>query len=312
MLSIIIPAYNVNNYIEQCIESLLPLQNVEILLIDDGSPEDLTFVKEKYKKYSYFHYYKKENGGLSDARNYGLKKATTEYVMFLDGDDFVDTEALAKSIEYIKETKYTAYYMNYAEYYGISNIVYLEKNRTYSQKDFISVKDETFKKEFLPIIACRYIIKRNHLISNHLFFKKGIYQEDEEWTPKFLISVDKIYNLHQHVLYYRQRENSIMSTINYKHITDLFKIMDSLISCRETLLDRMEIQFIDERLRILYRDTVKLVLNLEMSVEEKEYAIEQLDNYRKTIFLVNNKKNVIYKYCPVRVLLKLLYTRRRK
>ena len=92
-VSIIVPVYNVSKYIKRCLDSLVKqtLSNVEIILVNDGSEEDEeVLIKEYMLEHNNIKYYKKKNGGLSSARNYGLKKAIGEYILFVDSDDYID------------------------------------------------------------------------------------------------------------------------------------------------------------------------------------------------------------------------------
>ena len=91
-VSIIVPVYNVEKYLKRCIDSLInqTLKDIEIIVVDDGSTDNSGQIIKKYQeKNSNIKYCKKENGGLSDARNYGMKYAQSEYIAFLDSDDFV-------------------------------------------------------------------------------------------------------------------------------------------------------------------------------------------------------------------------------
>ena len=95
-VSVIIPVYNVEKYISRCLESLAnqTLKDLEILIVNDGSTDNSRSIIEKYlKKHSLrIKYFEKQNGGLSSARNYGLKYATGEYIAFLDSDDYVEKD----------------------------------------------------------------------------------------------------------------------------------------------------------------------------------------------------------------------------
>ena len=106
-VSVIIPVYNVENYIEKCLESVInqTIDEIEIIVVNDGST-DLS--KERINKYlnkykDKIKYLEKENGGLSSARNYGMKFATGEYIAFLDGDDYIELDAYQKMYEKAKE-----------------------------------------------------------------------------------------------------------------------------------------------------------------------------------------------------------------
>ncbi|MBQ5852329.1 MAG: glycosyltransferase family 2 protein, partial [Lachnospiraceae bacterium] len=93
MISIVVPVYNVEKYLERCVDSLInqTYENIEILLIDDGSKDNSGQMCDEYaNKDSRITVYHKENGGLSDARNYGMDRAKGEYIIFIDSDDYVE------------------------------------------------------------------------------------------------------------------------------------------------------------------------------------------------------------------------------
>ena len=92
-VSIIVPVYNVEKYIKKCLDSLVhqTLSDIEIIVVNDGSPDNSELIINQYlKKYSNIKYFKKENGGQGSARNFGLSKAIGKYIMFVDSDDYVD------------------------------------------------------------------------------------------------------------------------------------------------------------------------------------------------------------------------------
>ena len=97
LISVIVPVYNVELYLAECINSILKqsFSNFELLLIDDGSTDHSSLICQEYVlKDSRIKYYKKSNGGLSDARNYGIKKSIGKYITFIDSDDYIDENYL--------------------------------------------------------------------------------------------------------------------------------------------------------------------------------------------------------------------------
>ncbi|MGN1327029.1 MAG: glycosyltransferase family 2 protein, partial [Clostridia bacterium] len=103
-VSVIVPIYNVEKYITKCLESLAnqTLEDIQIILVNDGSTDNSGKIAKEYAdKYSNIIYLEKENGGLSDARNYGLKYATGDYISFVDSDDYVNKELYSNLINYM-------------------------------------------------------------------------------------------------------------------------------------------------------------------------------------------------------------------
>ena len=108
-ISIIVPIYNVEKQLRRCIDSLLKQDSnelqTEIILVNDGSTDNSGNIAKEYasKHQDEIMYLEKENGGLSDARNYGMKYATGEYIAFVDSDDYVDEQLYVKLLKYMKD-----------------------------------------------------------------------------------------------------------------------------------------------------------------------------------------------------------------
>lgn len=106
LVSIVVPVYNVEHYLDKCIKSLMQqsYRNIEIILVNDGSTDNSLFICQKYKKNDKrIKIINKKNGGLSDARNYGIDKATGFYITFVDSDDWLDEDAIEIAVKYLKE-----------------------------------------------------------------------------------------------------------------------------------------------------------------------------------------------------------------
>ena len=118
LLSIIIPIYNLEDYIETCLESIVSQvkDDIEILLIDDGSTDSSKQICELFlKKYSYIKYFYQKNSGVSVARNVGLDKASGEYIMFVDGDDWFLPNTISKIVAKIKDKSFDMIIGGYVE-----------------------------------------------------------------------------------------------------------------------------------------------------------------------------------------------------
>ena len=103
-LSIIVPVYNTEKYIKRCFESLKNLKDTEIIVINDGSADNSeNIINEFAKSQSNIIYYKKENSGIADTRNFGMEKATGKYIMFVDSDDYIDDDLIPELEPFMKE-----------------------------------------------------------------------------------------------------------------------------------------------------------------------------------------------------------------
>ena len=116
LISIIVPIYNVEKYLRQCLDSILnqTYQNFECLLINDGSPDNSADICREYvEKDSRFKYFEKENGGLSDARNYGIRQSKGSYITFVDSDDWLEENAVEILMKRAEETGADLIYFNF-------------------------------------------------------------------------------------------------------------------------------------------------------------------------------------------------------
>lgn len=233
MISFVVPVYNVEKYLDECILSIMKLQkDIEIVLVDDGSTDQSGTLCDRWAMNdSRIKVVHKENGGLSSARNAGILASRGEYIVFVDSDDFIDpieTECLL-SQTVTQENVLVGFYRNY---YTASN--YFE-NETSSELSNVNgiVSIESFLKTIpndgqnIYMTAWRFIVKRDFLISNQLFFMEGIYHEDEEWTQRLLCKAESICVAPYYFYQYRQaREGAITSKVRIKNLEDRFLIME--------------------------------------------------------------------------------------
>jgi len=225
-ISIIVPVYNIEDYIEECINSILSqsYKNFELLLIDDGSKDNSGKICDRYKDNSNVKVYHKINGGLSDARNYGIHKSSGEYLMFIDGDDFLyHNDCLKKIANFIEETNSDVIQYKMVYYYK-------NKNKYVFQNDLISLngvgKDYLEKLNSngqVSVSACDKVIKSKLLKQNNIYFEKGILSEDVKWSYHLYLFTESIQTLNEDIYVYRQqRANSISTTRSMKNAHDLF------------------------------------------------------------------------------------------
>lgn len=231
--SIIVPIYNVEKYISQCVESLVKQccsDKFEILLINDGSTDNSKKICDKLsEKYDNVFVFLKENGGLSDARNYGILKARGEYLIFVDGDDWINHDnLLLKASCLIKEKSF--------DYIIFGACKYVEDNKKYiyeNQVDLTKITsnyDENLlyfiESQTYSMSACTKIMKKDFIIENNLFFKKGIYSEDLEWYLRVVQYAKSVYAIPGDYYVYRQRNNSITTSISEKNFVDNINILE--------------------------------------------------------------------------------------
>jgi glycosyltransferase involved in cell wall biosynthesis len=233
LISIIIPVYNVEDYLRQCLDSVLDqtFTDYECILVDDGSPDSCPAICDEYaakdRRFMVIH---KENGGLSDARNVGIRTATGEYIVLLDSDDLLtDDNALTNLSDIIVKTKALVIFNSNITTFTIDN---------YSSRDgFNSNIDSCRTMQFytetqrrrIALGGCFFTIHHNLLLQQDLFFKKGILHEDEHWIPRVMCSVEKIAINHNTFYSYRKgREGSITENIEPKNCFSKILIIEDL------------------------------------------------------------------------------------
>lgn len=225
-VSVIVPVYNVEKYLEKCLDSLVnqTLDNIEIVVVNDGSPDNSQKIIDKYKK-NYpkkISSYIKENGGVSSARNLGIEKAQGEYIAFIDGDDYVSLDMYEKM--YNK---------------AISNnfdIVVCDLNYIYEDLKNVQVssnilKDTTdIKKVYVSMYpsVCNKIYKKE-LFDKKVEFKKGIYFEDVDFLYKIFPYIKSIGVLKDAFIQYVQREGSITHVFDnrlYDYVSNFNELIE--------------------------------------------------------------------------------------
>lgn len=224
-ISVIVPVYKVEKYIEKCIQSLLDqtYTNFEALIVDDGSPDQsIAIAKKLIGNDSRFIFLEKENGGLSSARNMGLDYATGDYVAFLDSDDYFDSQCFFECINILKdndECDVLVFGLNWvSSTYKIIKSAFPNVNRYYELNDFL------LEQRSLDPVVWNKIYKKE--IFNDLRFTEGILYEDKEIMCKILYQ-KKILGLNKALYYYLQRQGSIMHSYNKNSLPSRFYIAES-------------------------------------------------------------------------------------
>lgn len=236
LLSVIIPIYNVEDYLIDCINSVLKqdINDLEIILVDDGSPDSCPEICDDYaKKYEQIKVLHKKNDGLSEARNDGVKLAKGEYIMFLDSDDWWNPNVnVNHMLSLVKQKRDIDMFL-------FSSLDYIENDGYYKRTEhdklskvntdcIESYYHDLLQNGNLEISAATKILKRKFILDNNLFFKKGIISEDNEWILRLLRKSPKIEIINEPLYIYRYgRIGSITNTIKYKNVKDILDIVNS-------------------------------------------------------------------------------------
>ena len=224
LISIIVPIYNVEKYLDKCINSIVhqTYKNIEIILVDDESPDNCPLICDEWaKKDKRIVVLHKKNGGLSDARNEGIKKAKGDYLCFVDSDDFIEEKYLEKLLESLikHKTDVSQCGINYVDNNN-KNI----KTIGYDKDILITGRNaiiESLNEHFIENeVVWNKLYKKD--IFNEIKFPNGKVHEDEYTTYKILYNEKNISIIKDALYNYRQSDNSIMrSNYSIKKYQDL-------------------------------------------------------------------------------------------
>ena len=230
LISVIVPIFNVENYLRECLDSIhhQTYENFECLLIDDGSPDKSAEIcKEYVAKDSRFRYFKKENGGVSSARNLGMRCAVGDYITFVDPDDFLTPNYLEilylKMLEYSVDVviaTYTIYSVNDACWYlHVLDKDYYE--RIYTGDELLAELPyrESFDRTFN--VSWGKLFKRS-LLHSLVFNEQRVMGEDLEFNFKVFLRLDKCLYIHKPLYNFRCHDSSACARM----LTDKYLVDD--------------------------------------------------------------------------------------
>ena len=287
-VSVIVPIYNVEKYLEKCINSLLSqtLEDIQIILVNDGSKDNSGNIAKEYEKNNKDRviYVEIENGGLSDARNYGLKYATGDFIAFLDSDDYIEKNAYEEM--YNKAIEENADYVECDFIWEFPNKIRVDKQYPYkNKKEMLS---------FVRVVAWNKLIKRQLITDNNLEFPKGLRYEDVEFTYKLIPFINKFAYVDKPFIHYVQREGSIANVQN-ERTAEIFTVLDNVIefykknNIYEKYRDELEYNYA----RYLLCSSLKRMCKIKDKTIREKLLTESWE--RLNLNFPNWKENVILK-----------------
>lgn len=235
--SVIIPVYNVEAYLEQCVDSVLnqSFRDFELILVDDGSPDSCPMICDTYaqrdERVTVVH---QKNGGLSAARNTGIRTAKGEYLLFVDSDDYWNSSLVLEKINGILDEHEVEIVQFGLECFDSKrNQIVSGPPRTLTKYNGLA-PDEMLSRLVtdgkLKISACVIAISRTLIVENNLFFEKGIKSEDIEWAIRVYLHEPRWAFIDEYFYVYRKaRDGSITSTIDYRHLCDYCWILEQSV-----------------------------------------------------------------------------------
>ncbi len=277
-VSIIIPIYNVEKYLHKCIESVesQTLENIEVILVNDGSTDNSEIIIEKFKeKYNNIKYIKKENGGLSDARNVGIRNATGDYILFVDSDDYI-SDTLLNDLSVYMEQEYDLIKFkmikvdeNYKEIGKVEGPIFENKN---GEEAF----NLLYGNDVMLQPAWLYLYKKSFWDRNKFEYPVGMNHEDFARTALIMLKADSVASTNVYGYYYVQSEGSITrgndETKKLKRAQDIINHYDYML---RVIDDYNIMKRTKDNLKIYYTNCMILKLD-ELSEESKKVYLKEL------------------------------------
>lgn len=233
-LSIIVPIYNMEQYLHRCIDSLVnqTLEDIEIILINDGSKDGSQKIINQYtKKYNTkIRSYNNKNQGISKTRNFGIDKARGEYIAFIDSDDFVEVDMFEKMYRKAKRDNLDIVVCDYYNYYDQTKKTTIENIISFENTSILNDLELIFKINPSP---WNKIYKKSLILNFKYRFPENLKYEDFGYIPILLTEANKIGKIDKPLNYYLIRSNSETTTVD-KRVYDIFKILDILFEYFKT------------------------------------------------------------------------------
>lgn len=311
-ISTIIPVYNTAKYLRKCIDSIINqsigFENIELILVNDGSTDESeTIILEYQKKYQNIKYIYQENGGQASARNNGLNCATGDYVSFVDSDDYIKDDMYEKLLMASNNENFDIIVCNFC-YIFSNKIIEANINKMSNPvKNFI-ITNTT---------PCNFIAKRKFLFKNNFKFPEGIIYEDLASIPALAIMTNKIFYVKNCLYCYLQRENSTVNNNNYndkflciyialENLNNIFKQYNKYEEFYEELeyLYIYNLILLSGGIFIKFKETHNEIFHIR-EIMKSEFPNWKKNKYYKDESFVN-KLNILLLYGNHKILFKIV------
>lgn len=290
-VSVVVPVYNTQKYLEKCLDSLVyqTLDDIEIVVVNDGSPDESQKIIDRYVQAypNKVQAYIKENGGLSDARNFGLAKCNGEYIGFVDSDDYVNLDMYQNMYNKAKEKDFDVVvcdirymYENYSKEVSSQvekDICGIDKIKAQMANIYPAVWNKIYKKE---------------LFEHGVLFKKGVWYEDVEFLYRLFPYITSIGVVKKPLVNYVQRDGTITRTFDervYNYIDNFNGIVEFYKEKKfyEDYYSELEYSYV----RYLYMTFIKTACNFDKKEYQKacllakKNVLEKFPNYKRNKYI---------------------------
>ncbi|MDR1810434.1 MAG: glycosyltransferase [Prevotella sp.] len=281
-LSIIVPVYNVERYLERCIRSIVtqdvPAGKYELIVVNDGSTDGSREILSRLQReYPFIRIVDKENGGLSSARNEGLKYASGEYIFFIDSDDWIADDALPFLLEWIENYPVDILWFGACKVYDngkhVSLATHLPPDNTVMLvEDYLTGNYSVRTSAWMSLFAKRL------LDENNIRFKEGFLCEDEDFIVKVFSVARQFVCNNKFIYYYYHRFQSICNSTNSeKLIRDRSFILEELIDYIRPFTGKLR-QGLDRKLCFIAVDTIRWLMRKNMPSKFIDETLKSLKN----------------------------------
>lgn len=294
LISIIVPIYKVEDYLEKCIESILAqsITNFELILIDDGSPDECGKICDSYaSKDNRIKVVHKQNEGLSAARNSGLDIAEGDYVGFVDSDDWIHEKMYEILLTLLIDNNADIAQCEFIRTFDEEETTDNSQNNTIETFNNIeSLKNIYNKKAISTVVSWNKLYKRE--LFEYIRFPKGKIHEDEFTTHKLLYKSKKLVYTNKVLYFYRQTPNSIMNSKFNKKRLDILDAMQERLEFAELIQNEI---FINETLQKYMFRLVSFYYKCKKEIPEEKDMIKNIKKRSDLLFFkyyINSKSKI--------------------
>lgn len=291
-ISIIVAAYNIENYIEKCLNSLLNQnfeKNYEIIAINDGSTDNTLEILKKYEiKNDKIRVINQKNQGLSQVRNRGIKESKGEFICFIDGDDYVEKTYLKDMYDTLKKENVDLIVSGFfLDFNGKK-----EKDKRFTENIKLNSLDgvKYIFKDKINTAVWNKIFKKNIIMENDIIFPEIRGAEDYTFILEYILKIKKLYILDKNLYNYYQREGSLSKVINEDYIINNLKVLLIFIKIlnENKLQVKNHMTYFIEKYIYFIRDYKKI--NIKNNKKELLVLKKELEDTFKNSWIIFNKK----------------------
>lgn len=316
-ISVIIPVYNSSTYLRKCLDSVVnqTLKDIEIIVINDGSTDDSKNIIEEYLckyKNKNIIFIDQENKGIGKTRNIGIKKATGEYITFVDSDDYIKENMLEEYYKYAKKHNFDLVIGSYIKKINNKEIIF--ENNKFKTGNVKTTPQILYLIEYGPWAK---LYKREMLINNNIYFDEKRKYEDMPFVSKALLKSKLIGQITEPYYYYIIHNNSETTTMDKRvfDILDILKEIKDYYKREYYLRDELDYVIIDKITTYMLQQRVQKDNKLRIEFINAGYAFlnKNIKNwrgnkyYKKTNFLkriIKNNKKILKIYCNIYAFIK--------